>query len=96
MPLSLRLPTASRGFYEHYLRCSIVLNMVVRRLGMHMSSKDSFVVLLLAARPPVGITLEVWLTRCALLVYAVYRITSAARRTATLTPEESRALNEAV
>ena len=75
---------------EHYLRCPIVLDVARARLGLHMTSTDSWAKLLLATPAGAGTSDVTWLTRCALLLYTVYRATNAARHSNTFAPEEAR------
>ena len=93
----LGCPPQAEDSIEHYLRCPAVLDVGRRRLAMNMNSQESLPYLLLATGPPALFSLDSWLTRCALLVYAVYRTTNAARHSCPFVGEEARrALVEAL
>ena len=93
----LGCPPAAEDSIEHYLRCPVVLDFGRRRLAMYMNSQESFALLLLATGPPGTIPLDSWLKRCALLIYAIYRTTNAARHSRPFGVEEARrALAEAL
>jgi hypothetical protein len=74
---------------EHYLRCPIVLEAARRRLGLNLHPDTSLEHLLLAGQPPEDGPAHDWWATCALLVYATYRTTNAARHTRRMTPNEA-------
>ena len=79
---------------EHYLRCPIVLDTARRRLNLHYSGPQSWLCCLLASE---GTERESVLARIAILVYATYRTTNAARHSSPLAVEESRhALSQSI
>jgi len=71
---------------EHYLRCPVVLLAAQRKLGLVLDPATSLAQLLLLGLPPEPRTANTWWARCALLVYAVYRTTNAARYGQPMTP----------
>jgi len=82
---------------EHYLRCPIVLQVARTKLGLHLTPASSWEHLLLAGRPPDPRQAEQWRGRCALLLYATYRTTNAARHRRAFTPTvAAQALRQAI
>ena len=81
---------------EHSLRCPVLLEVARRRLNLYLSGSDSWAAFFLASEGS-GIDSESTLARLALLVYAVYRTTNAARNCGKLSQETARrAIHEAI
>ena len=88
---------SSEDSIEHYLRCPLVLGAAAARLRLHLQPDTSFELLMLARQPPPGVFHRSWYLRCAVLVYAVYRVTNTARHRGQLTPSLTRdALKEGI
>jgi hypothetical protein len=82
---------------EHYLRCPVVLEAARLKMGLHLTVDNAWDHLLLAGQPPSPDRADIWWAQCALLVYAVYRTTNAARHAQPLSPEQAiRALQQAL
>jgi len=82
---------------EHYLRCPVVLQVARDKLGLQLTPDSSWEHLLLAGRPPDPRRAEQWWGRCALLLYATYRTTNAARHRRPLSPMvAAQALRQAI
>ena len=64
---------------EHYLRCPVVLEAARLKLGLALTPEISWHHLLLAGCVPDGQQADTWWARCALVLYATYRTTNAAR-----------------
>ena len=71
---------------EHYLRCPVVIEAAKVKLGMHLTPETSWDHLLLAGSVPDGQHAESWWARCALVLYATYRTTNAARHQGAMSP----------
>ena len=67
---------------DHYMECPVALHAAAGKLRLHLGAQTARRCLMLADVPN-HVTdersLQSWLTRCAILVYAVYRTTNTAR-----------------